>query len=207
MSKTKDKEIEQLRNQIALMSASRQANQPIISQGAMVGIRNISDYTIGIPAKFGDPELQLFPDISHDDPNSVAVVTFASWKALIKGQYVTRGMIVRDDSVMGPGYMVAPEDRDVDYNPETAGNRIADPIEWVESRTEAQVREDLAKITSEPSLRRLRRAVDMKLKELQQAYPDTVTNKQLKSWEDLPVIYRFVEDYTTRKLERPEVEV
>lgn len=207
MSKTKDQEIETLRNQIAILSASRQAAQPVVTQAAMVGIRNISDYTIGIPAKFGDPELQLFPDLNANDPNSVAVVSFASWKALLRGPYVAKGMIIRDDTVLGPGYVVAPADRPSDYAPGTEANQVPNPVEWVESRTEAQVREDLAKMTSEPSLRRVRRAVDLKLKELQATYSDAVENKQLKSWEDLPVIYRFVEDYTTRKLERPEVEV
>jgi hypothetical protein len=203
MPRTTKTEIDTLRKQLEVLSAARHATLPS-SNVAMVGIRNISDYTIGIPSRFGEPELQLFPDLGANDPNSTAVVSFAFWRALIKERYVTQGMIVRDDTILGVGYTPAPEDRAEDYSPHAAANRILDPVEWIESRSEPEIREALAMVTSEPSLRRIRRGVDLKLRQLQASYADTVENKTLKSWEDLPMVYRFIDDYTTRRLERPE---
>src|SRR5512135_3880509 len=74
----------------------------------MVGIRNVSDYTVGIkPQLPGDSALQLAADFGNDEPGSVAVMSYASWRELRKSKLIADGMIKRDDSILGSTFNAA----------------------------------------------------------------------------------------------------
>lgn len=208
---TKDQQIAELTRTIEVMSGQLAQNLGRVSATnvAMVGIRNISDYVIGIKGAFGTEDIQLFPDVGDNNPRSFTVIPYAFWKSLIKDEHVRRGMLVRDDSILGSAYIVGPEDEANEISQETLDNRIYNPVEWITSKSEDELRSALTRITSNESLRRLRRAVDIKLKEIQKTFGDSLTpdEKVKKSWSQLPMVYHFIEEYTTQRLERPETEV
>lgn len=197
-------QIAQLQALLAIASAGTASTTRLASDKPMVGIRNVSDNTIGEPGKFGEPDLHLHADLGEHDPASVTSISYAWWRELRKGKLVRDGLIVRDDSVLGTGFVAAPEDKAEEIPVEADINTILDPQDWIESRTEAQLRADLARLTSDSSLRRIRRAVDVKLKALEESYGDDVPNKAAQAVDDLPMVYKFVDEYTTKRLERPE---
>lgn len=199
-------ENEQLKALLSLAGRLQPSPAPVTNI-AQVGIRNISDNTIGIPAKNGEIELNLHADFGENDPASVAVISYGRYRELVKGnKFFHAGMLIRDDSILGSGYVPAPADDAGMVSEETRMNRVADPTDWIESRTEAQLRADLDKITADTSLRRIRRAVDDRLRELQNSYGAEVEpeRRAAKAVNDLPMVYKFVDDYITRRLERPE---
>lgn len=204
-------------NAAVLARMLTEQNKGQTSAQAMVGIRNISDMTVGERGAFGAPDIHLHASRDRNDPNTVTVIPFAWWRELRKGKLVANGVIMRDDSVLGEGYLKAPEDRPEDLASTHAVNAVPDPKEWIESRTESEIRADLPKITSINSLRRIRRAVDDKILEIAAAMPDIyrdmtpASNKYLppggwdqrkvRALEELPALYRLVDDMTTRLIE------
>lgn len=174
----------------------------------MVGIRNVSDYTVGIPPILpGDSPIQLAPSFNGDEPGAVAVITYAAWRELRKGHLVERGMVCRDDSVLGTAFIPAPEDRPGEVAPGQAVNMIDDPHAWIERRDEAQLRTDIAKITSQASLFRLRRVVDEALRkfELESELPRDTREQQARVAQQalnaLSAKLRMVDDLTTTMIE------
>lgn len=181
----------------------------------MVGIRNVSDNTIGIPEMLGNPPIQLAAASEDDDTGSCAPISYAQWRELRKGKLVRDGAILRDDSVIGAGLQAAPADLPKDLPPTHKHNAVRDPKAWIDDRTEDEIREELERITSEETLQRIRRAVDDELKRLEASRPvsDALpTKERLKAeasrarWaiSSLPAKYRLVDDLITTRLEAPE---
>jgi hypothetical protein len=174
----------------------------------MVGIRNVSDNTIGIPGMNGHAPLQLLADLGSHEPGSTAVIPYAQWRELVKGRLVRNGLIVRDDSIVGPGLHHAPPDRPEDLPPDAQHNAILDPKDWIDSRTEDEIQDELERITSEESLQRIRRAVDNALTELESRRPRNTKDEQIEAakWAmaRLPAKYRKVDELITERLEAPE---
>ena len=204
-----ESELAAVESTLATLSATqsglldRVAARGPVSTQVMVGIRNVSDNTIGIPGKFGEPDIHLHADLGDQDPASVAIISFAWWRELRKSKYVAQGQIVRDDSILGGAYLTAPADRPEELPKDAARHIVLDPVEWVESRTETQIREDLAQITYEPTLQRIRRAVDLKLKELEAQYPGD-ERAVAKAMSALSMKYKLVDELTTIAIEKPE---
>lgn len=202
-------ELAQAESTVAMLSgtqailAEKLATRGPVSGQVMVGVRNVSDNTLGIEGKFGESDLHLHADLGDKDPASVAIISYAWWRELRKSKYVAQGQLVRDDSVLGGSYMPAPADRPEELPKDAAFHVILDPVEWVESRTEAQIREDLAKVKYEPTFQRIRRAVDKKLKELESLYPGD-DRAAVKAVAGLSMKYRLVDELTTIAIEKPE---
>ncbi len=181
----------------------------------MVGIRNVSDNTVGIPAMLGNPPIQLAAPMGDDDTGASAPISYAQWRELRKGKLVRDGAIMRDDTVVGAGLSVAPADLAKDLPPTHKHNAIRDPKAWIDERSEDEIREELDRITSEESLQRIRRTVDDELRRIEATRPvsDALPHKErLKAqasrarWaiSSLPAKYRLVDDLITSRLEAPE---
>lgn len=174
----------------------------------MVGIRNVSDNTLGIAEMNGNAEFQLMADFGNGEPGSCQIIPYAQWRELRKGKFVRNGMIVRDDSIIGPGTPVAPDDRPEDLPAEAKHNAILDPKDWIESRSESEIHAGLAQITNEESLQRIRRAVDDELRKLEATQPRGTKEQQIKAAKlalaRLPGKYRMVDELITTRLEAPE---
>jgi hypothetical protein len=166
----KDLEIAQLKeqllkqelNQAAVIGqlSRQQGNRPAnVAPGQLfVGIRNVSNYTIGIAntvTREGDLHLHApLPDGSNQ-LNTVAVISYAWWAFLRKAREYGRGLIVRDDSILGGTYDAAPEDGPADCHPEHARNLVVDAEAWVAERSEDEIRRDVERMTSTETLRKL----------------------------------------------------
>jgi len=203
--------------QAALLAQELQRRSTAVTPQTMVGLRNVSDLTIGIPGAFGQGDVHLHAAFRNEDPATYTIIPFAWWREIRSGKYVDQGMLMRDDSIIGEGYTPAPPDRPQDLAPNFSVNLVIDPQQWIDSRNEIQIREDIMKMTSLNSLRRLRRAVDMKLRSIVDSIPDQYrdTTKASngyvppKGWdkrhkmalEQLPAIYRLVDDLTSRRIE------
>lgn len=210
-----EKELEVARDALAKMGTNQaslseqlRATMPSahpVSATAMVGIRNISDHTLGIKGRYGNADVQLHADFGKNDPASSAVIPYAWWRNdILRSPFVSLGLIVRDDSAVGEGYFTAPQDSfEKDYPASYSANVVFDPIEWIEHRSEEEIRQDIDKMSSDPSLRRIRRAVDIKLKELELQLAD-LDNPQQEAVIRLSTKYTLVDNLTTRKLERPD---
>jgi hypothetical protein len=215
--------IQRLMEQNAALTAALTQNRPNQAGPAMtglsqlsVGIRNVSNYVIGLTGSPlpGEGELQLTPrwDASSD-PNNIAVISYAWWEKIRRGPIFGKGMIVRDDSVLGDYHIKAPLDRPQDLHVGHALNTIEDPTAFIEESTEAEIRARIMALTSEQTLRRLEAAVDDKIAksrdELMATEPKYVTNdKQLqREREDrvmmsLPAIYASVDTLVAMRLEQ-----
>jgi len=175
-----------------------------------VGIRNISDNTIGIKSPFKDePDLDLAGDTLPPDenPGRCAVVSYAWWQQIRKSKVMERGEIIRDDSVLGSNYSAAPADAPHDIPASWAANAIEDPITWVTSfkGDNDALRLAIDKITNDTSLRRVRRVVDMKLKELEKSF-GADPQRAKKALQALPATYQMMDQVITMRLERPDEE-
>jgi len=209
--KAAEAEVERLRQMVETQTAAAALHQSRLASvlpthravGAelMVGIRNISDETIGLKSKIpGEPEIQLHADLGQTDPASVGVISYAWWRDLRQSSYVERGMLMRDDAALGESFAPAPPDRPQDLPAAFYPNAIVDPRAWIDSRDEDQLRADLEKITSEPSLWRLRRVVDEALRTLAQQWPDDPkAGRRAKA--ALPAKLRLVGTLTTMRIE------
>jgi hypothetical protein len=215
MSKNKEQleqEIAELRRALEIQTSAAQTmgqrlstvmpNHRLAGSELMVGVRNISDTTIALPKEFDtDPDLSLHADVGRDDPNSVTVVSLGHWRKLRKSRLMELGMIMRDDSLVDGG-MVAPADADRDIPTSWAVNAIPDPVAWIEDRTEQEIKVDIEKMTSLDSLRRLRRVVDDKLRQLQAGHPDKGrVSSAVRALRELPAKLQLVDNLTTNLLE------
>lgn len=173
-----------------------------------VGVRNISDNTIGIKSPFKEePDLQLFGDVlpADQNPSRSAVISYAWWQLLRKSVYMERGEIMRDDSILGDSYTPAPPDQPFDIPATWGQNAIVDPHEWVASfkGDDAALRSALARVTNTTSLRRIRRVVDMKLRELERSFGDD-PQRAKKAVESLPAILQMIDQVVTMRLEQSD---
>jgi hypothetical protein len=170
----------------------------------VVGVRNVSNYTVGLIDNTSGRaiEYQLYPEVEgHHDPRTRAVVSFAYWQELRKGSLVGRGLIVRDDSVLGPSDGAAPPDRPEDVHPDHFKNLVLDPREWILSKSEDELRDAIGTMTSEPSLRRLMYAVDMEIVRIGQEKYGGDPDRARKSIRDLPAIFRIVDELADERLD------
>jgi len=174
----------------------------------MVGVRNISGTTVGIPALFkGDADLQLHGDFGKDDPASIQIVSYAWWREIRKSAYVGKGLVMRDDSVLGSMYKAAPPDQEGELAVGHDVNAVVDPKQWIESRDETALRKDLEAMTSNESLRRIRREVDLALMAIENTQPRITVPEQVKAAKyalnALPAKLRMIDDLITTRLENP----
>lgn len=197
--------IEQMAQQQAMMAGQLGQMRPYAPQGQLVvGIRNVSNYTVGFVDKTsGTPiEYNLNPEVPGvSDPKTRAVISYAYWQQLRKGSQVQYGLIVRDDSVLGAADNAAPEDRPEDLHPEAAVNVVLDPREWILSRTEPELRESVAKMTSQPTLRRLAHEVDQEILRIGEAKYLGDEERAGKAIRDLPAMFRLVEELVEDRLD------
>ena len=167
-----------------------------------VGVRNISDLTVGVRSPFpNEADLHLHADYGKQDPNSVAVVSYAWWLQLRRHKVVAEGMVIRDDRIMGSSFVPGPEDRPEDLPAEAAVNQIEDPKGWIDSRDEAGIRAGIAAFTAQAPLYRLRRVVDEAIREQQDRYPPEDKERTTKAYQAIPAVYHLVDTLTTQKLE------
>jgi hypothetical protein len=192
-STPKDKEIQALKDQLSRQDTAQAAllsqlgrqlqgtpgdirARNLASGQMFVGVRNVSAYTISIPNTVtGEPAVNLHaPRAGVHDPNTVAIVSYAWWQHLRRGREYGRGMIVRDDSILGGHYEAAPPDDPRDCHPDHAANLVPDALEWIRARDDEAITADVARMTAEAPLRKLE-AVPFKererLMELHQALP------------------------------------
>ncbi len=173
---TRDQEIVKLREQLArqelnqqalLQHLGRQAAAPgrpntalaNVAPGQLfVGVRNVSAYTVGVRNTVTtEPDLHLhapLPDGSNAI-HTVAIVSYAWWQYLRKGREYGRGILVRDDSVLGTNYEAAPADEPADCHPDHDRNLVADAEAWLAARTEDAIAADVQRMTATEPLRKL----------------------------------------------------
>jgi len=203
------KQIEALSMQQAALLQQLAASRPQVpmmgTSGVqlMVGVRNVSSYTIGIPSQFvGEPDLQLHPAVRGlDTPNTVAVISFAWWQQIRKGPHVANGMIIRDDSILGSYHHAGPADRPSDLAAGWERNLVLDPHDWIQSKTEPEIRTAITAMTSEQSLRRLLAAVDQKVADNREAIPETDADREERAVQDLPSLYQLTERLAEQRLD------
>lgn len=199
--------IEQMATQQAMLTQQLGALQrgPIGSGQLMVGIRNVSNYSVGFVDKTsGTPiEYSLSPEIAgSSDPKTRAVVSYAFWQQLRKSSQVAQGLLIRDDSVLGPADNAAPADRPEDLAAETEYNVVLDPRDWIVSKQEHEVRAAIAKMTSTPTLRRLAYAVDQEIVRIGDEKYQGDEQRAEKSIRDLPAMFRLVEELVEDRLDQ-----
>lgn len=168
----------------------------------MVGIRNVSDNTVGIPGfPKGTPDVTLNPGLPGED-NSTAIISYVHWLRLRNSDYTRKGRIIRDDSVLGIAFTPAPADLPVDIPEEAARNTIVDPVAWIAERDDEQLARDIDAITSPDTLRRLRGVVDRWLYDYQVKQSEPFSEKTAKqAISRLPSKLVKVDELTTAKLE------
>lgn len=149
-----------------LEQLARRLNEPAKANvnTLMVGLRNISNNTIGMTGSPTphEPDVQMAPD-------HTSVISYAWWRQIRSGKLVRNGLIVRDDTALGPVDVAAPADELRDLPADAAKNQVFNATTWITSRTEHQIRDDVTKMDSESSLRRLQFAIDMKVEEIRQS--------------------------------------
>jgi hypothetical protein len=147
-------------------------NPTMVHSESMVGIRNISSYTVGLKSPFAtEPDVQLAgprydpyePTREVADGNIVSQISHKWWQQLRRESFVRKGMIIRDDSVLSAGVPRAPEDPPGAIPESAKINAIPDPFEWIESKTEQELIAAINAITAEESIRRLLTAVNQKI--------------------------------------------
>lgn len=198
--------IEQMSRNQAMMSAQLGAvsKQYVAPGQLMVGIRNVSNYSVGLLDKTSGQEIEynLNPEVDGvADPRTCAVVSYVFWQQLRTGSQVGRGVIVRDDSVLGPADNAAPQDRPQDMHPDHDKNVVRNPREWILGRSEQELRDAIAQMTSEPTLRRLMYSVDQEIIRIgEEKYKDD-PERARKAIRDLPAIFRVVEELADERLD------
>jgi hypothetical protein len=187
--------INQLTLNQAMLSAHVGAARQHVPQGQLVvGIRNVSNYTVSFTDKTsGVPvEYTLHPEMPGlADPNTRAVIS----------KQVAEGLLIRDDSVLGTSENAAPADRLGDLPPEAQYNVILNAREWITSRTEQELRDDIAKITSGPSLRRLMYAVDQEVISAGEKYAG-MKDRATRAVRDLPAVFRMVDELADERMDQ-----
>ena len=174
------------------------------TSGMVVGIRNVSSYTLGL---VGSPiateaEVQLYPEFDGPNPNSVAVISYAWWQQLRRGKWFDRGMIIRDDSVLGDAHQKAPADRPSDLAANHSKNVVLDPHKFISAKSEDELRDAINNMTSEESLRRLWAAVDEQIgrERVKFAHLESKVREE-KAVRALPAMYKLAEDLVIARLD------
>lgn len=199
--------IDRMSQQQAQMSAQlgNMSGKSYVASGQLVvGIRNVSNYSVGLIDKTsGQPvEYNLNPEVEGvPDPRTSAVISYAFWQQLRTGKQVGRGMIVRDDSILGHADNAAPEDRPQDLHPDHHKNVVLNPREWILSKGEEEIREAIQQITSEATLRRLLYAVDQEIIRIGEQRYKGDEERARKSIRDLPALFRVVEELADERLD------
>jgi len=199
--------INAMNQQQAMLSQQLGAVQrvPMTMSGQLVvGVLNISNYTVGFVDKTsGVPiEYTLTPEVrGNPDPRTRAVVSYAFWQKLRKSSQVAKGLVIRDDVVLGEADNRAPADRPEDFAPGTFINQVPDPRVWVTSKTEPELRAALKSMTSEPSLRRLLYAVDQEIVAIGEERYKGDKERAAKAISDLPALFRLAEELAMSRLD------
>lgn len=197
--------INQLSLNQAMLSSHVGTMRPQMPAGQLVvGVRNVSNYTVSFTDKTsGVPvEYTLHPEMPGvADPNTRAVVSYAFWQKLRVGKQVAEGLIVRDDSVLGNSDNAAPADRLGDLPPEAEYNVVLNARDWITSRSEQQIRDDIAKMTSGPSLRRLMYAVDQEVIRVGDKY-EGMKDRATRAVRDLPAVFRMVDELADERMDQ-----
>jgi hypothetical protein len=170
----------------------------------LVGIRNISNYTIGlIDTTNGQrTEYNLHAERpGFPDPQSRAVVPYAYWQQLRMGTQVAKGMIMRDEAVLGPSEYAAPADAPTQIHPDFYLNAIPNAREWILSHTEEEMRTAISRMTSEPSLRRLLAAVDTEIWNIGEERFLNDEDRPSKAIRALPGVFRLAESLAEERLD------
>ena len=175
----------------------------------MVGIRSIADNTLGLKSPIpNEQDVQLHGDTQVGNPGCVAVISYAWWQQLRRDpHFMETGLILRDDSILGDTAIAGPADRPQDLAPGWAINAVPDPVKFVYDQPEAEVRRRLEAMTSPHSLLRVRRVVDVKLRELQAAEDPADPRRAEKALMKLPALLQMIDQVTTMKLEWNENDV
>lgn len=203
----KTKREQELELQIAELKGMMQAvmagqSKPVHTGKPVVGIRNISSYTIGlinkIPGEEGEIQLHVEPFGEHN-PSARAVISETYWNTLKKGKEVRKGLLVRDDSFLTTDN-VAAKDNPEEIPAEFYVNAIEDPFTWIESKTDDELQQAIFALTSEASLRRLQAAVTHKIREVGQQFPDD-SERGKKALRALPSKYHRVEQLVLEHLD------
>lgn len=197
--------IERMAQQQAQMAAQLGASSKQFTGGQLVvGVRNVSNYSVGFLDKTSGQALEynLNPEVPGvADPRTSAVVSYAYWQQMRTANQVGRGLVIRDDSILGAADNRAPEDRPQDMHPDHAKNVVIDAREWILSRSEDQLRQDIAAMTSEPSLRKLLYSVDREIVRIGEEKYSADPERARKSIRDLPAIFRVVEELAEERLD------
>jgi hypothetical protein len=169
-----------------------------------VGIRNISNYTISLEdSTTGQLVLHdLHPEIpGRPDPKTRAVISYAYWQQLRTSRQYRLGLIVRDDSVLGPAENVAPPDREEDLPTEALINQVLEPKTYIESKSEEELRDAIEQMTSGPSIRRLIEAVDAEVQRLADTKFANDPERPKKAIRALQAKYKVVEEMCYDRLD------
>jgi hypothetical protein len=185
--------------------AAKNAFHAIQGSELVVGIRNVSDNVVGIKGwPEGEPDISLNADVPGSD-NTSAVITYVHWRRLRSGPFVKQGLIIRDDSILGNAFNAAPPDQPGDLPAEAAINVILDPAAWIADRSEEDLIRDIAALTSDDSLRRLRGYIDRSLYAIQRQLTNPWSAEAAQeAVARLPAKLQKVDDLVTRKLERDD---
>lgn len=175
------------------------------ASGLMVGVRNVSNYTIGLTGSPlpNEPDITLHAEGRDGfDPNSTALVSWAWWQKLRRTELpYGRGMIIRDDSLLAPDAIHAPEDSPREVHPDHEKNVVIDARAFIEELPESEIRRRIAAMTSEESLRRLHAQIDARVGEEQAKYPDTDDERAQKAVNALPSIYQLAENLILNRIQ------
>lgn len=194
-------QIERMKGQVEGVVAA--GGKPVGAK-AVVGIRNISNSTVGIMNKIqGEQgEISLHAErFGEYDPNYTAVISEQFWKTLRKGPLVAKGVIMRDDSVCGAGDVVAPSDREEDLAAGRQKNIVVDPFSWIESKSEDELRAAIITMDSEFTLQRLAAAVNYMIWKIgEEKYKDHDDRAKL-AIRDTPSKYLWVDERVEERLD------
>jgi hypothetical protein len=169
-----------------------------------VGIRNISNYTVSLEdATSGNTVLHdLHPEITgRPDPKTRAVISYAFWQQLRTSKQYRLGLILRDDSVLGPAENIAPPDRPEDLPQDALVNQVLNPKSFIDERTEEELRDAIEQMTSGPSIRRLIEAVDAEVQRLADTKFANDPDRPKKAVRALQAKYKVVEEMCYDRLD------
>lgn len=201
----RDQMIAELMATVRSLSAGSATSHKPAPQQLYVGIRNIGGSTVGVPEWNGEKAFSLnAPREGVADPNVVAVIPWPRWMELRRSVLYGWGLIKRDDSILGGSFQAAPEDRPEELHPDHAKNAIERPKQWIEEHSEREIREAIAQMTSEDTLRTLLGAVDDKVRDLRRELraDGQDPTKEKAAEQALPMMYQLVETLVTSRLQQ-----
>lgn len=174
----------------------------------VVAIRNVSSTGVSIVKGITglDRDITLPADYEYASdvpPVHYEIIPWTAWQRIRKGYFVANGLVIRDDALLSEYHAPAPKDESHEIHPEFAKNVVADPRAWISKKTEDEIREGIAKMTSEASLRRLEFEVNRKILELGEesgAAPLSSERGQY-AMRRLPAVYRLVDELVTERLD------